>query len=212
MPIFRESEQTRNIITLYFDDRSSLTMRVRDYEKHRLTEGDEVDLDDYIGRLSSVQLSDAYEAALSLLDYSARTESEITKKLTQKGFLPPVIEAVIDRLKSAKLVNDRELALRITESSGAKRMGAYALKRKLRARGIAEDDCDEALSRIPSEVQNENAVSEARKLIRKYHSLPAREKYAKLSQALARRGFTWDSISNAIETLRNEEDDESFFD
>ena len=41
----------------------------------------------------------------------------------------------------------------------------------------------------------------AAKLWRKYVSLPPREDRAKLSQALARRGFGWDAIRSAVDSL-----------
>ena len=45
------------------------------------------------------------------------------------------------------------------------------------------------------------SVEAARRLWRKYEDLPEREAKAKLSQALARRGFGWDAIESALDEL-----------
>ncbi|MBQ3080357.1 MAG: regulatory protein RecX [Clostridia bacterium] len=208
MPVFKESEQKKSTVTLYFDDRTSLTIRTKDFSKVPLTEGDDIELIEYTGKICALQLNEAYEAALTLLDYSDRTESEIHKKLLMKGFLGDVIEAVIERLKGARLINDKALAKRITDSASAKRMGTYALKRKMRQRGLSEEDTEEALENMPPEIQEEAADKEAARLVKKYEKLPQREKYAKLTQALARRGFTWDAISSAVDKIRSDDFEE----
>ena len=45
------------------------------------------------------------------------------------------------------------------------------------------------------------ALQAAQKLYRKYEALPEREARAKLSQALARRGFGWDAIESAVDEV-----------
>ena len=62
------------------------------------------------------------------------------------------------------------------------------------------------------EAQQAAACREAAaKLWRKYESLPPREGRAKLSQALARRGFGWDAIRSAVDNLADDTDFEDGF-
>ena len=50
------------------------------------------------------------------------------------------------------------------------------------------------------------AQAAARGLLRRYAGLPAREGRAKLSQALARRGFSWDAVRAAVDAVWEADD------
>ena len=53
--------------------------------------------------------------------------------------------------------------------------------------------------------QAEACQNAAAKLWRRYENLPFREGRAKLSQALARRGFGWDAIRSAVDALADDD-------
>ncbi len=207
MPLFLEKEEKRGVVTVMFDDRERLVIRKKDFEKYPLQKDEEVDVEEYMNAVAGFQAPEAYEAALSLLDYSARTENEMKKKLRMKGYIEMVIESVIERLKDARLVDDRQLAERIAENASERGIGAYALKRKLKTRGISEDDVEYASSLMDEEKEKEGALRECQRLYKKYASLPVREAKAKLSAALSRRGYSWDAVSEAIERIMNDSDD-----
>ena len=59
---------------------------------------------------------------------------------------------------------------------------------------------------MDDEQQAEAAQKAARSLLRKYEGLPAREGRAKLSQALARRGFSWDAVREAVDAVWDADD------
>ena len=207
MPLFLEKEEKRGVIRVMFDDRTSVQIRKKDFEKFPLEKFEEVEFEEYLNVICAFQAPEAYEAALSLLDYSARTESEMKKKLLMKGYLDQVIESVVERLKDARLINDRQLAERIAENASSRGIGAYALKRKLKVRGINEDDVEYASSLMDEEQEKLGAVRECERLYKKYASLPAREAKAKLSAGLSRRGYSWDAVSEAIESVLSDSDD-----
>ena len=204
MPVLLEIRLSKTMVDLSFDNRTRLRIRKKDFETLPIKMGDDIDTDAYEARVCARQLNEAYEAALTCLDYSARSENEIRKKLAEKGFLPPVLDAVVSRLAEARLLNDLELARRMTEFA-AKSRGIYAMKQKLRARGIREEDAEEALSEISEDDQRTAAIEAGRKLLRKYNTLEPRERRAKLSQALARRGFGWNTISEALESVLSDD-------
>lgn len=208
MPILTEISIQRSMATLIFDDRSRLTIRKSDLAACPVSVGSELDTDEYAGRVCAHQFKDGFEAALSILDYSARTEREIEKKLLAKGFLPDCVNAVLARLRESRLIDDREIALRAAEFASAGKTGVYALKRKLRARGIRESDVEDALETISEADQLAAASAVAKKLMPRYEGRDPREVRAKLSQALARRGFSWSTIEAALSGL--DVDDEDF--
>ncbi len=205
MSTVTELKPVQGCVRVAFDDAPSLRIRKCHYAKLPLEEGDEIDPEEYVNRVASLQFADAYESALTSLDASARTASEIDRSLRMKGFVAPVAEAVVERLKENGLIDDQRLAARLAETQLTKPVGLYAMKRKLRAKGVSDEDAAEALESFDDDQQRAAAIQAARKLLRRYEELPARECRGKLSQALARRGFSWDAVSAAVEAVLEEE-------
>lgn len=189
----------RGVVIVAVDGCDALRVRKAHFEKRPLREGDAVDLEAYEDAVAALQLADAYEAALTSLDFRARTRSELQRALLAKGYVRPAVDAVLERLRENRLIDDARIAARIAEASAAKPVGRYALKRKLRAKGISEADAEDALCALDDDQQRAAARQAAEKLARRYADLPAREARAKLSQALARRGFGWDAVRDAVE-------------
>lgn len=205
MSTVTELKPVQGCMRVAFDDAPSLRIRKCHFAKLPLEEGDEIDPEEYVNRVASLQFADAYESALTSLDASARTASEIDRSLRMKGFVAPVAEAVVERLKENGLIDDQRLAARLAETQLTKPVGLYAMKRKLRAKGISDEDAAEALESFDDDQQRAAAIQAARKLLRRYENLPVRECRGKLSQALARRGFSWDAVSAAVEAVLEEE-------
>ena len=140
--------------------------------------------------VAEAQRADVYEAALSSLDLCARTRQELRRSLLARGFVSGAVEATLDRLADSGLVDDRRYAERAVEVSAARPVGVYAVRRKLRAKGVAEEDAEAALGALDDEQQAQGRAGGGRaRFLRRYAQLPAREGRAKLSQALARRGL-----------------------
>ena len=191
----------RGVALLSFDDAPPLKVRLKHFKALPLAAGDEVDAEEYAARVAEAQRADAYEAALSSLDLCARTRQELRRSLLARGFVSGAVEATLDRLADSGLVDDRRYAERAVEVSAARPVGVYAVRRKLRAKGVAEEDAEAALVALDDEQQAQAAQAAARSLLRRYAQLPAREGRAKLSQALARRGFSWEAVRAAVDKV-----------
>ena len=193
-------EPVRGRVDLYLDGALFLRLKKAHFEKCPLCEGDEIDPDEYLGRLSQVQFSDAWESALTGLEKSARTEKEVADSLLRRGYVAPVVAAVTERLKETRLLDDAQYAGRLAELQSKKPVGLYAFKRRLKAKGISDDDAAQALE-VFDDQQQAACLEAAERLFKKYEALPPREGKPKLSQALARRGFGWDAIESALDQL-----------
>lgn len=191
----------RGVARLSFDDAAPMKVRLKHFKALPLAAGDEVDTEEYAARVAEAQRADVYEAALSSLDLCARTRQELRRSLLARGFVSGAVEATLDRLADSGLVDDRRYAERAVEVSAARPVGVYAVRRKLRAKGIAEEDAEAALGALDDEQQAQAAQAAARSLLRRYAQLPAREGRAKLSQALARRGFSWEAVRAAVDKV-----------
>ena len=206
MAYITDVRELRGQMEISADGSVFLRVRKKHFAKLPLRPGDEIDPEEYLDRLAAIQFPDAYEAALTSLDFSARTAREIGTALRRKGYVQPAVDAVIARLSESHLIDDKRYAERLAETSARKPIGVYAMKRKLRAKGISEEDAEAALGAFDESQQLRAARAAAEKLGRKYLDLPAREGRAKLSQALARRGFSWDIVKEAVETVFSEDD------
>ena len=201
MSTVTEIRDVRGVARLSFDDAPPLKVRLKHFKALPLAAGDEVDAEEYAARVAEAQRADAYEAALSSLDLCARTRQELRRSLLARGFVSGAVEATLDRLADSGLVDDRRYAERAVEVSAARPVGVYAVRRKLRAKGVAEEDAEAALGALDDEQQAQAAQAAARSLLRRYAQLPAREGRAKLSQALARRGFSWEAVRAAVDKV-----------
>ena len=199
MAIITGIEVNRGRVIVQADGAEIARLPKTHFEKCPLRAGDDIDPEAWLDRVAAVQFADAYEAALTSLDACARSSRELKNSLKRKGFVPAAIEAAVERLRESGLIDDAQYALRMAETQAGKPVGVYAFKRKLMAKGISEDDAEEALAAFDDDQQRAACRAAAEKLWRKYEALPPREARAKLSQALARKGFGWDVIESVTD-------------
>lgn len=205
MPTVTDIRERRGIVEIEADGATVARLRRAHFAKCPAVVGEEIDVEAYLDRIAAIQFSDGYEAALSSLDFCARSTRDIAASLRRKGYVEGAVEAVVARLTENGLLDDARYAERMAELQASRPVGVYALKRRMRARGISEADAEAALTGFDDAQQLAAAQTAARSLARKYESLPRREARAKLSQALARRGFPWDAIDGAIDALWEEQ-------
>ena len=204
MPVVTAIRESRGMVEIEADGRAMARIRRQHFAKCPLKEGQAVDPEAWLSRAAAVQFPDAWEAALTSLEAADRTAKDIATSLRRRGYVAPAIDAVVARLTETGLVNDARYAERLAEVQSKKPVGVYAFRRRLRAKGISEDDAEAALDAFDDEQQAAACLAAAQKLARRYADLPAREARAKLSQALARRGFGWDAITGVVDGMFDE--------
>jgi len=200
-------EESRGRVTIYVDGVAFLKLKKKEFDEMPVCEGDDLDEEEYLNRLCARQAKPAYESALNLLTARDMTAHDLKAALRRRGYLEPVAESVCERLIENRLINDSRYAQRYVELRQDAAVGRYAMKRKLRAKGIDENVAEEALEVLDDESQLASAQELARKLARRYEKEEPYARKSKLSQALARRGFSWDIVKEAVESLGLDEDD-----
>lgn len=199
-----DTREVRGLIEISLDGVLWLRVRKKHFAKLALKNEDDIEPEAYIASMAAIQANDCYEDALCILDRAAQTGGNLRQKLVLKGYVEPVAEATVEHLKESHLIDDQRFAQRIALSNASKSVGAYAVQRKMRAKHLSQEVIDEAMQCFDSEQQAEACRSAARSLFHKYSALPPREARAKLSQALSRRGFSWDSISAVLDDTIND--------
>jgi regulatory protein len=152
--------------------------------------------------------SKALATALAFLGHRARSESEIRKRLERDEWSEPVVDAVLLKLRAAKLVNDEEFAQQwVDNRSRFKPRGGRLLQQELRQKGVARDDIEAALP--DADEETDNALLALRKTARKWEAFPdERERQKKALDFLARRGFSFSASREAWRRLGEEAEEE----
>lgn len=201
MAVVSDLRENRGLMEISLDGVLWLRVRKKHFAQVALETGEAVDPEEYMDRVAAIQAADCYEAALTMLDQAAQTSGDLRLKLIRKGYVEPAAQAVVERLTGNGLIDDARYAQRVAQGQLNKAVGAYAVRRKLMAKRLPEEAIVAAMEGFDGDQQAQACREAAGKLWRKYAALPRREARAKLSQALARRGFGWDAISSAVDEL-----------
>lgn len=143
------------------------------------------------------------EAALKLLERTRRTRLDLTRRLADKGYLPSLIEAVVERLAEVGLVDDAEYARAwLAGRWGRRPSGWRRLQQELRMKGVSDDDIEKARELLAERNSAPDETDSAAKLVaqarRRYARLDPRTQERRLYALLARRGYDGDTIRRAL--------------
>lgn len=149
----------------------------------------------------------ATSAALRLLAHRSRAEGELTQRLRQKGYGPGAIEAAIAKLHEWRYLDDADFARRWVESRQLHRPRANRLLgQELRHKGVAADVIQEAIAEADVD-ERADVLRLARHKAPAYAGLPPEVQRRRLSSFLARRGYSFDLVRQAVEAALGEDDD-----
>jgi regulatory protein len=157
-------------------------------------------------KIRQLQAEDARERALQqamlFLSYRARSESEIRQNLRKHEIPEEVIESTLERLRRDGLANDNGFARAWVDNRGTFRpRSRRMLTMELRQKGIDEESASAALESIDDEALADAA---ARKRAPRFKDLEWNEYRKKLSEFLARRGFSYSVIAPVVTRIWNE--------
>lgn len=144
----------------------------------------------------------AYQQAMLLLSYRARSEAEIRQNLRKHNFSEVIIEETLERLRQDKLADDHQFARAWVENRSTFRpRSRRALAMELRQKGLSEEATRTALEGVDDEAL---AYEAARKRATRLRGLERTEFRQKLSEFLARRGFPYSVIAPTVQRIWSE--------
>ena len=143
-----------------------------------------------------------------LLSYRSRSEKELQERLKKKGFSEHHIAVALKHLKQAGHLDDHALALDLKRQAFNNRLlGHNRAKVFLLARGVPEEIINETLT-----YDEETEAQKIQKLLdRKLKTMgacPADKKKKKLWDFLVRKGYTYNTINNALHNFTRFEEEE----
>jgi len=157
-------------------------------------------------QLSHLQLESekttALDQALRHISASMKTEKEIRDFLKRKGYLQDVSDAVINRMKELRFLDDGAYAKAYCESAGS-RKGKRLIAVELKRRGVSDELIEEALLSLTDEQDS------ARRTLEKYMrgKTPDKKTLAKAYAYLIGKGYDYDTVRSAIEFSEASDED-----
>jgi len=143
------------------------------------------------------QRYESLQYAFLLLSYKARTTSELTQRLTRKGFSPDIVSSTLQRLAELKMVDDAGFARRFAEDRIAiGHKGKWRIRGELLKRGVAKEHIEDALATAPDETAAAREVAEM--YLSRNRRLEPDVLKRRLYAFLARRGFSPDTIRQVM--------------
>ena len=144
----------------------------------------------------------AFQQAMLFLTYRARSESEIRQNLRKHEIPEPVIERTLDRLRRDGFANDNQFARMWVENRSAFRpRSSRLMAMELRQKGLDKEAVASAIASVDDEAL---AYEAAQKRVLRLKHLEWNEFRKKLSDFLARRGFSYSVIAPIVTRIWNE--------
>jgi regulatory protein len=132
---------------------------------------------------------DCHERALGLLAVRQRSRRELERRLTQAGFDPDEIDAVLTRLEAVGLVDDEAFARSLAEHRlGGRKEARRVVAGRLAAAGVAADTSASVLDELAGD-ERDRAAALAQTRLGRLWGLPPEKAASRLYGFLCRRGY-----------------------
>ncbi|OLC87560.1 MAG: hypothetical protein AUH88_02695 [Acidobacteria bacterium 13_1_40CM_4_61_5] len=151
--------------------------------------------------------SDLYNAAMRALMRRAHSVYEMRQSLERRAEDKSLVKKIIERLKSAGLIDDARYAKQFArQRTESRKQGKFRIARDLRARGIPDRHIEAALVELSQETDEAALI---RKRIERKMKLLRGEiddrKIASLYRSLLRAGFPSDLIRRELRSMTRED-------
>jgi len=209
MKVTRISPQKnkKDRFNIFIDEKYTFSLSSLELIKQCLAVGDEIQPDRF-REIKKKALEDLfYEKSLNFLSYRIRSQKEISdylirysiRKKLDKSETIEFVPKILERLKKAKLINDKEFSIWYTKqlSSSKTPKGTYAIKSELFKKGVSRKIIDTIDFKALDKVSIGNLADIKYKKYKKNNPNLAKQKTL---QYLMGRGFSFDDAIDAIDS------------
>ncbi len=138
----------------------------------------------------------ALDKALTHISASKKTEKQIREFLKSKGYLVAVSDFVIAKMKEYGFIDDYDYAKEYADFA-QKKKGKRLIRMELKAKGVAEEEIDKALSETDSEKELFSATAILEKYMKNRQA--DKETLYKAFKYLLGKGFEYETAKSALE-------------
>lgn len=147
--------------------------------------------------------------AIHFLSVRMRSEKEVREFLAKKEVDSEAAEEIIHRLSQMGYLDDAAFAeAYVNTQINASDKGPKAIERELKEKGVSGVLIEQSLAKFERGLQLEKALKLAEKYRRKYRKESPFIQKQKIEQTLARKGYEWDIIQEALAHSGPEENEE----
>ena len=201
MRVLTEIKQTSpERFTLLFSDGSDIKTTLAVITDKFLHSGMELTEEEYTSIYNASSLSLSKSRALKIINARPMSKKEMRDRLIEKGESAENAEACVEWLCRMGLINDESYAGTVVRHYAAKGYGAARIRQELNRHGVPRELWDEALEQMPEQDDKIERFIRAR-----LTDTGDRAQIKKVSDALYRRGYSWDEIKRAIDKFKSED-------
>lgn len=202
MTITAIEPRRRQMCALFIDGEYVMNLDAQTLIENRFDVGREID-DDELGEI--IEKSNerrAKDKALWLISYRSHSKKELFDKL-RRDFDEYSAQKAVDRMQELGLINDGEFAKAYARKLVyGKKMSLRAAELELRRKGIDNITAEQVLSELEYDAQTQ--IIEF--ISKKYRNIEDEKVRRRAVAALQRKGYGWDDIKQAIESMSGDFD------
>ena len=201
----KPSEKVRGRWLVVLEDGGILRVSENEVINFGLYTGKELEEEETERLLESIRRSQLKEKTIALLARKPMSRRELERKLEEWDADEEEAAGICARMEELGFLNDREYAARVVRHYSAKGYGARKLRDELYRRGVPRELWDEALDQAADSADTVDALIEKKLAGRE----PDRKELKKISDMLARRGYSWSDINDGLRRFGARLEDET---
>lgn len=194
------SKHVQERVLVYLEEGNPLRITQNELLQFGLYQGMDLSPDLVVQLQNTGRRSESRAAAARMASGRMLSRKELTDKLNRKGVDPDTAEETADWLEALGAVDDTAYAGVIARHYAAGGYGPGRVRQELQKRGIPRELWEDALSQLPDSADAIDGFLKKKLGGR----TPDRAMLKKLSDALLRRGFSWNDIRPALNRLGGE--------
>ncbi|WP_293286098.1 regulatory protein RecX [Oscillibacter sp.] len=187
------SRRKQGRVLVFLEDGACLKITEQELLDFGLRAGDRLDGGTLERLKEAAGISNVKVTAADLVGRRAMSRHELERKLAEKGASQAEARYAAEWLEAIGAIDDRDYAALLVRHYGQMGWGPGRIQEKLREKGIPRELWDEALEELPEAAGQIDAFLAGKLRGR----VPDPREKKRLSDALARRGFSWGEIRSA---------------
>jgi regulatory protein len=202
MTITAIEPRRRQMCALFIDGEYVMNLDAQTLIENRFDVGREIDDDELREIIEKSNERRAKDKALWLISYRSHSKKELFDKL-RRDFDEDSAQKAVDRMQELGLINDGEFAKAYARKLVyGKKMSLRAAELELRRKGIDNITAEQVLSDLEYDAQTQ--IIEF--ISKKYRNIEDEKVRRRAVAALQRKGYGWDDIKQAIESMSGDFD------
>lgn len=195
-------KKSNNRYNIYIDDAFAFGVDEATFIKFALYNGMELTSQEIDAIQEDDHYQQAYQKALTFLNFKMRTMKEVADKLAKQGYDGETIDRVLQKLVELNFVNDHYYAeMYLNENRSLAMKGPNAIAFELKKKGINDRIVQEVISQYDEEEQYNQALTVAEAYVKRQTRVSVKTARQKVYAYLLQRGYESDIVQDVVTHL-----------